>query len=242
MRVLFSVLFTLLTSIGFSQVSSDLASQFDNDFKLISGKLNNESNYLINTEYHFYNSHSSPQPLKVMQGYYKKKGANYKSMTMGILTIQEDKIKVFVDSANKTITLTDADKENSSVNFGVNITLLKQYCSNLLITDSSKANRTYRLNFKTPIDNIAFVEVVLDLNTKYLKKLTLFHSNKVDIIGVGNVNIDKPRTEVVFSKPIFQKNTDVEFSTSTFLSIHKDSIALQKGYSNYSFYNHLLQK
>ncbi len=242
MRVLFSVLFILLAIIGFSQVNADIASQFDNDFKLISGKLNNENNYSINTEYHFYNSHSSSQPLKVMQGYYKKKDANYKSMAMGILTIQEDKLKVFVDSANKTITLTDADKENTSVNFGVNITLLKQYCSNLLITDSSKANRTYRLNFKTPIDNIAFVEVVIDLNTKYLKKLTLFHSNKVDILGVGNVNIDKPRTEIVFSKPVFHKNTDNEFSASLYLNIHKGNIALQKGYSSYSFYNHLLQK
>lgn len=242
MRVIFSVAFILFVVVSVAQVKTDIASQFDDDFKIISIKLNSESNYSINTEYHFYKSHSSHQPLKIMHGYYKKKGENYKSMAMGILTVQENKLKIFVDSANKTITLTDADKGNSSDNFGVNINILKQYCDNLIITDSSKSNRTYRLNFKTPIDNVSFIEVVIDLNAKYLKKLIMFHSNKVDLIGEGNVDIDKPRTEVVFSKPSFQKNTDAVFSMSTYLSILNDNIVLQKKYSDYSFYNHLLKK
>lgn len=242
MRVFFSVVLVLFAVAVSAQVKTDIASQFDDDFKIISLKLNNDNNYSINTEYHFYSSHSSLQPLKIMHGYYKKKGENYKSMAMGILTIQENKIKIFVDSANRTITLTDADKEISSVNFGVNINILKQYCNNLTITDSSKSNRTYRLSFKTPIDNISFIDVVLDLNKKDLKKLILFHSNKVDLIGIGNVNVDKPRTEVVFGNPTFQKNTDAVFSISPYLSIQSDNIALQKKYSDYSFYNHLLKK
>jgi hypothetical protein len=68
-----------------------------------------QKNYMVSIKYESFEDYVTPIPSDKSEGYYKQEGKNYHSFALGIHTIQNERMKLIVDSARKTIVLSDKD-------------------------------------------------------------------------------------------------------------------------------------
>jgi hypothetical protein len=68
-----------------------------------------QKNYQVNILYESFEDYVTLVPSDKSEGYYKQEGKNYHSFALGIHTIQNERMKLIIDSARKTMIISDKD-------------------------------------------------------------------------------------------------------------------------------------
>jgi hypothetical protein len=121
---------------------------FENNTKHVADFYNGLTKFSINITHASYKGHSSLVAHEKMSGYFKRDGKNYKSSMMGILTIQNEKAKIVIDTMGKTILVAHPDSFEPSDVVSLEYIQGKKNLKSTTKKTEDKSVR-YKLEYKT---------------------------------------------------------------------------------------------
>lgn len=131
--------------------------------------------YHIDLRYSTYKGHKSTTPFESSLGYMGRKGGQSYSYVMGILTLQDDEIKVTVDSINMVVAINHAPEELSNQFSSEQFENSKQYIKSI---GKRSDGDLIVLNLKY-IDNAPIERMEFGFNKRsYLQYISTYYRDK----------------------------------------------------------------
>jgi hypothetical protein len=159
-------------------------------------QFNSSGSFQVNVSHESFKDHKTIQREDISKGYYLKDKNHYHSFLVGVHTIQNDKLKLSVDTSERIILVMLPEKTEGFMNENKSLMIAQN------IQSSSKMRKggetLYKVVFK-PNAGLEFYELAVD-EKKVVKKLTLYYSTAIPQ-NPDDVNSpkSKPRVEITFS-------------------------------------------
>jgi hypothetical protein len=190
--------------------------------------------YSVNVVYTSYMNHTTTIPYDKSDGYYKRSGNNFSSSAMGVHVLQNDKIRITVDSVNQLIVINNSSEVSQApVDISSFAMLLEKAVS---IKKQRLANGvlTYKIDFDK--SNI-YKSYEFSLDEKGLLKNIKYYYNqelKADEEDENSVK-GKPRIEITFNgyETNIKFNAEVDFSEKKYLKEENNKIILKDSYKKF---------
>lgn len=177
---------------------------------------------------------SDARPKETFSGHIKKSGDQYRSFTLGVLTIQNKEAKLVIDTAAHTMIYTNPTIMDAYS--GANLNAMLSLCTRVTVMQSD-TNDMLKLEFNTLNSPVEKMEITL--RKSRLIKLVLYHLPVMD----ENDQMIKPKTEILFQNfNIEESATKADFDLSPYVRMKNNQIQLTDSYSNYSFNNLFIKK
>jgi hypothetical protein len=192
---------------------------FEVNTKQVAEFYNGLTKFSVNITHASYKGHSTLVAHEKMSGYFKRDGKNYKSSMMGILTIQNEKAKIVIDTMGKTILVAHPDSfepsdvitleyiqgkknlksttkktEDKAVRYKLEYTSGKYSACEILFSNEGAINEIvflFRESFRVnPIDeNSEMASPKAIISYKDLKKNPVFDKAEFDISNYINLPV-----------------------------------------------------
>jgi hypothetical protein len=204
------------------------------------------SSYEFRLRYASYKGHQSNEVLESSEGYYKRSGTKYKTECVGIKTIQNEKVKIIVDTADKMIALTNPG--TLSLNMVEAADLIR-------LLDNVKALRKravrnsvqYRIEFRK---NELYEAYEFTVNKdNMLDKLVYYYAEQTEKdYGDGDVEAArewkiKPRLEIDFSNYLVPSRTAAnEFTDNSIILTEGKKVSLAGKYRSFVVKDYRFEK
>lgn len=162
----------------------------------------NTQNYAFKLKYTSFKNHTSNEVIESSEGYYKRLGNKYKTEAIGIKTVQNEKVRIIIDTTDKLITVLNPGKLNPSLTESKDLEVM---LDNVKALKKRKVGKSicYRIDF---IKNELYEAYEYTINEKgLLQSLVYYYSEQTeDDDGDGEYTTPiktkvKPRLEVIFS-------------------------------------------
>lgn len=191
------------------------------------------TNYKVDIIYSSFKDHSSFDAHDVYSGFYKRQSNNFCSSAMGVLTIQNERIRLSVDTVNKLILLQNRSEINQSPTDMKTFSELLDRVKSIKKQSTENGNMSYRIDFK-PNDLYSAYEFSVN-NKGMLVGMKYLYSKELKNEEDDNVIKGKPRLEVTFSnyQTDLKFNTEKEFSEKIYLKEEGKKIVLTDSYKHY---------
>jgi len=206
------------------------------DFTAVRNWFAKNQSYQLNLKYCSFENYTTIKSADESVGYFKKSKLNYHSVMMGIETVQNEKIRVIVDSVNKTILLAESGKELQNP-FGEGLySKMLDKCRALKKMDGP-SEKKLRIEFPLTFHMDSY-EIAIE-KKEFIKKITLYYMKAISAEEDDkNTKKSKPRVEISFSghkvNPVFSAQ---EFSTKRFVDFDGKNYKTTKLYSAYKIYD-----
>lgn len=211
-----------------------------NDFIAAYGKVCNwlmvTESYSCQLNYMSFTNHLDINAHDTEKGYYKKSGKNFSCEIMGIKTVQNNRVKLLVDSSDKIITITNPQIINAA---GMDVGEVEKLLDNAkkISKRISGKSTIYRIDFK---QNTMYEAYEIKIGAyDIIEQLTYYYSERIDrdysekIEGV-EIKV-KPKLEIHFKNFVpGVKISDYEFSENTYVSTGEKLIHSSRLYKNYT--------
>lgn len=232
----FRILCLLFTFLSFSP--SLIAQTEIERAKQIIDKLNQpnytEKSFECTMTEKFYSFYTDKQPKEVFTGYIKRNGMQYRSNTLGVLTIQNKDAKLIVDTGSHTIVYTNPTPMQAYN--PENLTSMLALCSKVQVLHNDSIDRI-TLEFSTNEIPLEMFEITIQ--NSQIKKLVLYHNATTD----ENDQVIKPKTEILFNDIVLGKSiSSKEFEVGSYISVKNGKINLTEPYQNYTLSNLFVSK
>lgn len=218
----------------------------------VSGAYKKACNWLVNTpSYYFklkyasYKDHLSKEQVECSTGYYKRVANSLATEAAGQRTIQNEKLKVIVDTADRVVTVMNPGNLSPVIASTEDLDLLLANAKNLRRMRLGKSER-YRIDFNKNDQYEAYEFVVSDGGM--LETLVYYYSEQVEKIYDENSERGrevkmKPRLEITFSAyQVPAKHVAFEFSERSVLVQENGKISLTGEYKNYRLLDYRVSK
>jgi hypothetical protein len=189
--------------------------------------------YTMKLTYSSFKGHESILPYESSEGYYRYDNGRSHTYVQGIHTYVGDKYKLIVDSARKTMVVTDKPTELSSELMQINYTNSKLYMTGTSKQVTNVAT-VYKMDFN---DQVTYSSYSLSFATSgQLSDITVFYRKEYpsDPKSPGAPKL-KPKLKVAFGVPnekvTFNANT--EFNLTRFFTESKGNLKATAAYSSY---------
>lgn len=212
-------------------------------YEKASSWFSSNTNCKVDLKYSSYTDYTSVKPYEESEGFYKRENGNLHILSMGITTIQNEKMCMIADTVNQIVILKNkAERDQSPLNSKALSDLLNNTAALKKQTISPELT-AYRLEFKT---NPMYSAFEFRVNSKgqfsniiyyYSKEVKEDEEDKNSVTG-------KPRMEITFSA--YQSNIkfdhDAEFSLKKFIKESAGKIALEDHYQGYELKDYRLKE
>lgn len=196
----------------------------------------NTNSYSFSLKYTSYKSPTSNEVIESSEGSYKRSGKKFASVAIGIKTIQNEKVRIIIDTADKLIAIANPGNLSPAMQTSEELTKLLENVK-LLRKKNSNGTTTYRIDFKK---NELYDAYEFTINSKnLLEKLVYYYAEQTDKdYGDGEEEkaIErklKPRLEIVFSGYLAPSNVqDSEFNEQAIV-LANNKISLLNKYKSY---------
>ncbi|MDF2450525.1 MAG: hypothetical protein K0S26_29 [Bacteroidota bacterium] len=191
-------------------------------------------NYKVDINYASYSDHNSATAHDEFSGFYKRNNNNFHTLAMGVNTIQNEKMKLSIDTISRFIVL------NNKIAIDQSPVNTKDFSTLLDNAKSIKKQKTntgeiiYRSDFKP---NAVYSAYEFKINSKGLLVLMKYYYSKElkDETPSGSIVKGKPRLEVSFNN--YQTNVsfnyEKDFSEKKYLREEGKKIVLNNKYKNF---------
>lgn len=190
-------------------------------------------NYKVDITYSSFTDHSSTSAHDTYNGFYKKDNSNFHSSAMGVNTIQNEKMKLTIDTVNHMIILNNKTEMNQAPADSKKFSELLDKVKSITKQKGDNEEITYRLEFKP---NALYHSYEFKVNGKGLLVFMKYYFSK-ELKEEDNAMKGKPRLEVSFSN--YQTNVgfnyEKEFSEKLYLKEERKKIVLNDKYQKFEF-------
>lgn len=206
----------------------------------------NNTNYSFDIKYTSFKNHSSSEIIENSNGYYKRSGNKYVTQAVGIKTIQNEKLRMIVDTNDKVIAISNPSTLAPNIQSSEDLNKLLENVKSLKKKINGKTS-VFRIDFKK---NELYEAYEFAVNEKgLLEKLVYYYSEQTEKdYGDGEeqkpvvVKI-KPRLEIVFFNYQIPANiNESEFSDKSVVLAANSKITLLNKYKVYQLKDYRLQE
>jgi hypothetical protein len=205
----------------------------------------NTQDYSFAMKYVSFKDHYSNETLESSEGFYKRSGNKFRMEAVGIKTIQDNKTKIVIDTADRIIALTDPGSLSPNMQTADELIALLGNVKLIRKKNNGKAT-TYRIDFKK---NELYDAYEFTVNEKgILEKLCYFYAEQTEKeYGDGDEvkpyeNTVKPRMEITFTNYVFPAKTlATEFSDRSIV-IASNKVSLSDKYKGYNIKDYRTSK
>lgn len=162
----------------------------------------NTQNYAFKLKYTSYKDYVSKEIIESSEGYYKRLGNKYKTEAIGIKTVQNEKIRIIIDTLDKIITVLNPGKLNPALTVAKDLEVMLDNVKALKKRKIGKST-CYRIDF---IKNELYEAYEFTINEKgLLESLVYYYSEQIEEDDGDGQYITpiktkvKPRLEVLFT-------------------------------------------
>ncbi len=199
-------------------------------------KLNKDiGSYSVNVKHASYENHTAAAPHEQSEGYFHKSGSSYRSSMLGMMIIQNSKIKLVIDTGGKHIMIADPDKAFEYMDSDK----LEQ---SLLVCDNIKSRisdngRIYRIEYQagSPFAAAEYTTA----KSGMINKIVLFYNEFETQEKWSELSQKiKPRVEITYTD--FKKNVKFEkdaFSESKYTTLRDGKYVAAGDYKNYKVFD-----
>jgi hypothetical protein len=207
-----------------------------NDFSGVRNWFASNESYQLKLKYQSFESFSSMKSADESIGYFKRSKLNYHSVMMGIETIQNEKIRIMVDSSNKTILLAEPKKELQSPFDEQEYIKVLDKCRALKKMEGP-TEKKLRIEFPAKFYMDSYTITIE--KKEIIKKLVIYFGQEISANeNEKNAKKSKPRVEISFSE--HKANAVIpphEFSTKKYIEFDGKNYKTNKLYSEYKIYD-----
>lgn len=209
--------------------------------------LMNTPSYFFKLKYASYKDYVTKEIIESSEGYYKRVTSNYSMEALGIKTVQNSKMKVTIDTANKTVTLMSPASLSLTIADAEQLETMLTNTKALRKIKTSKTSVSYRLDFNK---NSLYEAYEFSVNDKgILERLTFYYSEQDNTANeYGQESPEKkgekmkPRLEILFFGYEVPANySKSEFEDSWVVVSEKGKVHLTGAYKNYRLLDYRLQ-
>lgn len=203
-------------------------------------------NYSFHLKYTSYKNHSSNEIIESSEGYYKRLGSKYKAEAIGMKTIQNEKVRIIVDTSDKIIALTNPATLSPNIQSSEDLVKLLENVKALKKKIIGK-NTNYRIDFKK---NELYDAYEFTVNEKgLLEKLVYYYSEQTEKeYGDGGdekpyETTMKPRLEIIFSNYMIPaKINEAEFTDKSIVLADNKKVTLLEKYKSFQVKDYRFQE
>jgi hypothetical protein len=189
--------------------------------------------YEVSIHYESFADYESPISKDASEGYYRRSGSDSHSFALGIHTIQNERMKIVIDSSRKIIMISNRDTSERSSPYSYSDVIKMLENTKALSKQVTEKESTFRIEFNANSPYWRY-EVVLDKGHQ-IKKIKMFLNTEVspnedDLKALKT----KPRIELTLfnykGEPAF---THSEFDESVYVSKKDDHFVATSRYEKY---------
>ena len=194
-------------------------------------------NYAFKLKYSSYKNHTSNEAREVSEGYCKKLNNKHRTEALGTLMIQDGYYKTLIDTVDKLIVISNAEKDAPVMaDTKEMLVLLKN--TKALKKKTGTNNTSYRIEFNK---NAAYEAYEFTINTKgYLEKLVYYYNEQTEEHYANEESTTpvkiktKPRLEIAFNAyEVPAKLTETDFMEKNIVMTDAKKIVLLNKYKSY---------
>lgn len=187
--------------------------------------------------YRFYADKTSTEVLEEYSGTYKTFGKYFFSDMLGVLSVQDSKLKIYVDKTAKIVMVSNTDTAtHKSFSIGDLDKLLKIY-SSVDYLGIQGNNKVYTYNYLPNKTEYDAIKIYIDKGQDYITKV-VFYYNKNNNYYKANEQYPNPRLEVTYSDVIRNKAASAtDFNTTKYVTAANGKYSLSAQYKNYQLIN-----
>lgn len=239
----FLILMCLIAFIGSSFKPSEYIASWETaskeEFLKASEKASNwfsqNTNYKVDITYSSFTDHSSTNAHDIYSGYYKRQNNNFASSAMGVLTIQNDKYRISVDTVNHLMMLQNKTEIGQAIGDAKSFSDLLDRVKAIKKQKGENGSVSYKIDFN---QNDLYSAYEFKVNEKgYLVFMKYYYSKELKDEQEDKTLTGKPRLEVAFSN--YQTNVkfnhEKDFSEKQFVKEEGKKIIPIGNYSKYEF-------
>jgi hypothetical protein len=225
----------LLSALSFyAQTQGSAREDFIKAYAKLWNKLTGMENYSFQLDYRSYKDHNEREPFETATGVYKKSGKNYMCNVLGIKTIQNSRMKITIDSAEKLIVLTAPQNISPAA---MNLDQVRDLLDNAKSLTKKIVGKytTYRIEFNKN-------ELYQSMEYRFeaeggLTQLSYYYAEQTDRDYNENGDmIDMrlmPRLDVCFSAYKQEKSGEGEFAESNIVVQQNNKLIASGKYRGY---------
>ncbi len=242
MKHLGKISFILFIAIAFSFTKKTMLpswevatkEEFTAVYEKSTGWFSKNLNYKVNVKYASYSDHSLAVAYEQSTGYFKRSNDFIHSSVLGIITVQNEKVCIMLDSLNQFIVVNSKKEVQQTLFDPKTFSELLSKVKSIKKQKSEKGETTYQLEFPT---NGLYSKYEFQTNVQGLPSVMKYYYSKEMKKDEKDENSlkGKPRLEVSFSG--YQTNVNFvyekEFSEKQFLKIENNKIVLNEKYRNF---------
>jgi len=195
--------------------------------------------------YTSYKDHQAKNVAEHSEGYYQRSGNNYKTEAAGVKTVQNSKVRMIIDSANKVISLTEPTNLSPNLPSAQDLTTLLQNVK-ALKKKKDKTHCTYRVEFNK---NTQYEAYEFTVGEKGLLEKAVYYYSERSYKDYGESGDEdpielkvKPRMDVLFENYAFPiKTKESDFSETGISFREQNKVILSDPYKTYSIRDYRAQ-
>ena len=194
----------------------------------------NNSNCKVNIKYSSFTDHTTTKAYDQSVGFYERDKNNVHVSSMGITTIQNEKICLVVDSVNQIIVLKNKTELSTAPVDSKNLSELLDNVKSLKKQNIAEGGTLYQLEFK-PNELYSSFEFKLNKNGLFSSITYYYSKERKEDEGDKNSIAGKPRMEIAFSgyESNVKFNYENEFSEKQFIKNISGKVILSDHYKKY---------
>ena len=238
MKIFSLILFVSIVFFSFKGNNTNWIKADKNEVLTSYGKgvdwFNQTSNFKITIEYASYINYNINTSFEKSIGYYEKENNSFKSVGLGINTIQNEKVRITIDTVNRMIILNDKLKNNQNPVDMKGFSDLLDRVQSIKKHVEESGNIVYRIEFKP---NNLYDMYEFGINSKGLLTSMKYYYSKAEKENESDIKAvkSKPRAEILFSdyKTNVEFNYEREFSERNYLNLEGKKVTLNQKYKSY---------
>jgi len=212
--------------------------EMSKEIKKIEAFYKNTPAYSVSVTHASYKSYTATSSEDKMNGYFMKDAKNnYHSYVLGIHSVQNNKIKITVDSLNKSILINEPDKAFTKEVKVKEIEQMLKICTSVKKQNGTEISK-YRFEFGKGTQYAAY-EIWVNMDSR-LQKIILYFNAEFPSDPDNDKSVKtKPRAEIVFSnyktgiKPVYKDH----FDETKYIKLSGDKYIPTEKFKNYKVYD-----
>lgn len=203
--------------------------------KKINTEMSLPKNYSSDIDYFIFKNHSDTIPLEISKGFYKRNGLNEHSMLVGIETIQNDKVRLVVDTNAQSMVLNKPNAKTMLVVSELEGAL--SMCKSILLIKNKDYNMLQLFIDQNTGIGFTKIEISFYQKTHYIKNIIMYYNSA---FIPQYEQIKAPKVLINYSNISTSRIANHEFKTDKYIYFKNNTYKLNTLYKDFNLFNQLI--
>jgi hypothetical protein len=241
MKLRFLTLIVLMLSLVGASEAQDIvtAKQTADYFLRVNQAYSDCRSISMDIQHSFYKTYSDSVPEASFQGYYFRKNTMENSSIAGIFSVQDERYRITIDTANKDISISNPVL-SSAANPAAVLGILQ--LSKKIYLTKNPASDVFLMVFADDNPEFSSLRISIDPRTNFIQSIVIYHSEEEEYEDHGKKIVTKGRTEIHYEN--LKKNPglpDRKFSLKDYISFVNNKAVPAKEYSDFDVIDNVIR-